>query len=209
MLQEPKPTGNAVGNVLEKKTAVGGGLGKLLENKQGGSGAGIAKAGLGQLLNKTSGNAAEKKVAGIGNLLGKKGGGAAAAPFGKMSMGAFGKRGGPKAAQVDDQQGILEGISSLHSWIKSQTMIKPNQKMKGKGQMYEEVSSSVKVLIKMLKKNLKALIKNNPKKKKEIFYGVSINELMYFLFIHNLPIITFMTKIIAMQNMRFFQIGTG
>ena len=202
MLQEPKPTGNAVGNVLEKKTAVGGGLGKLLENKQGGSGAGIAKAGLGQLLNKTSGNAAEKKVTGIGNLLGKKGGGAAAAPFGKMSIGAFGKRGGPKAAQVDDQQGILEGISSLHSWIKSQTMIKPNQKMKGKGQMYEEVSSSVKVLIKMLKKNLKALIKNNPKKKKEIFYGVSINPHMYFIFIHNLFI--FMTKIKALQNMSFF-----
>ena len=201
-MQEPKPTGNAVGNVLEKKTAIGGGLGKLLENKQGGSGAGIAKAGLGQLLNKTSGNAAEKKVAGIGNLLGKKGGGAAAAPFGKMSIGAFGKRGGPKAAQVDDQQGILEGISSLHSWIKSQTMIKPNQKMKGKGQMYEEVSSSVKVLIKMLKKNLKALIKNNPKKKKEIFYGVSINPHMYFIFIHNLFI--FMTKIKALQNMSFF-----
>ena len=202
MLQEPKPTGNAVGNVLEKKTAIGGGLGKLLENKQGGSGAGIAKAGLGQLLNKTSGNAAEKKVAGIGNLLGKKGGGAAAAPFGKMSIGAFGKRGGPKAAQVDDQQGILEGISSLHSWIKSQTMIKPNQKMKGKGQMYEEVSSSVKVVIKMLKKNLKALIKNNPKKKKEIFYGVSINELMH-LYLFTI-LYTFMTKIKALQNMRFF-----
>ena len=201
-MQEPKPTGNAVGNVLEKKTAIGGGLGKLLENKQGGSGAGIAKAGLGQLLNKTSGNAAEKKVAGIGNLLGKKGGGVAAAPFGKMSIGAFGKRGGPKAAQVDDQQGILEGISSLHSWIKSQTMIKPNQKMKGKGQMYEEVSSSVKVLIKMLKKNLKALIKNNPKKKKEIFYGVSINELMH-LYLFTI-IFIFMNKIIALQNMRFF-----
>ena len=201
-MQEPKPTGNAVGNVLEKKTAIGGGLGKLLENKQGGSGAGIAKAGLGQLLNKTSGNAAEKKVAGIGNLLGKKGGGAAAAPFGKMSIGAFGKRGGPKAAQVDDQQGILEGISSLHSWIKSQTMIKPNQKMKGKGQMYEEVSSSVKVLIKMLKKNLKALIKNNPKKKKEIFYGVSINELMH-LYLFTI-IFIFINKIIALQNMRFF-----
>ena len=141
MLQEPKPTGNAVGNVLEKKTAIGGGLGKLLENKQGGSGAGIAKAGLGQLLNKTSGNAAEKKAGGsFGNILDKKGGGAPA--LGKMSFGAFGKRGGTaKPGKGEDDHGILEGISSLHSWIKSQTMIKPNQKMKGKhAAMYDEVS---------------------------------------------------------------------
>lgn len=132
--------------MLEKKTGSPGGFGKLLENKKGVAGGVLStavekKAGFGQLLNKNLGNTAEKKVGGFGNIVDKKGGGAAAA-FGKMSMGPFGKRGPVKPGQAaDDQNGILEGISSLHSWIKSQTMIKPNQKMKGKhAPMFDEAS---------------------------------------------------------------------
>ena len=135
---EKKTVGGGLGNMIEKKTASpGGGFGKLLENKKGVAGGVLPnavekKAGFGQLLNKNLGNNAEKKVAGFGNIIDKKAGGGAAA-FGKMSFGAFGKRGGAvKGPGQDDQHGILEGISSLHSWIKSQTMIKPNQKMKGK-----------------------------------------------------------------------------
>ena len=131
--------------MVEKKTGPPGGLGKLLENKKGGAEGGLSnafgkKAGFGQLLNKNLGNAAEKKGGGsFGNILDKKGGGASA--LGKMNFGPFGKRGGlAKAGKGDDEHGILEGISSLHSWIKSQTMIKPNQKMKGKTAMYDEVS---------------------------------------------------------------------
>ena len=43
---------------------------------------------------------------------------------------------------TDDSHGILEGISSLHSWIKTQTMIRPHPKGgRGKqGQIYDEVS---------------------------------------------------------------------
>ena len=40
----------------------------------------------------------------------------------------------------DDSHGILEGISSLHSWIKTQTMIRPHPKRGGKqGAIYDEV----------------------------------------------------------------------
>lgn len=132
--------------MAEKKAGSPGGLGKLLENKKAGTGGGLPnalekKGGFGQLLNKNLGNAAEKKAGGsFGNILDKKGGGAPA--LGKMSFGAFGKRGGiAKPGKGEDEHGILEGISSLHSWIKSQTMIKPNQKMKGKhAAMYDEVS---------------------------------------------------------------------
>ena len=43
--------------------------------------------------------------------------------------------------QGDDAHGILEGISSLHSWIKTQTMIRPHPKGRGgkQGAMYDEV----------------------------------------------------------------------
>ncbi len=56
--------------------------------------------------------------------------------------------GGKKAAAAGDGQeahGILEGISSLHSWIKTQTMIRPHPKM-GRGQkgaIYDEVTNCV------------------------------------------------------------------
>ncbi len=40
----------------------------------------------------------------------------------------------------EEAHGILEGISSLHSWIKTQTMIRPHQKRGGKqGAVYDEV----------------------------------------------------------------------
>ena len=39
-----------------------------------------------------------------------------------------------------ESHGILDGISSLHSWIKTQTMIRPNSKVRGnKGGIYDEV----------------------------------------------------------------------
>ena len=45
------------------------------------------------------------------------------------------------ADKQEDAHGILEGISSLHSWIKTQTMIRPHQRKGGKpGQVYDEVS---------------------------------------------------------------------
>ena len=144
-MKESKPDGNAATGLVEKKAGPPGGLGKLLENKKGGAEGGLPnalgkKAGFGQLLNKNLGNAAEKKGGGsFGNILDKKGGGASA--LGKMNFGPFGKRGVAKPGKGDDEHGILEGISSLHSWIKSQTMIKPNQKMKGKhAAMYDEVN---------------------------------------------------------------------
>lgn len=44
------------------------------------------------------------------------------------------------ADKQEDSHGILEGISSLHSWIKTQTMIRPHQKKGGKhGAVYDEV----------------------------------------------------------------------
>ena len=145
LFKESKPDGNAATGLVEKKAGPPGGLGKLLENKKGGAEGGLPnalgkKAGFGQLLNKNLGNAAEKKGGGsFGNILDKKGGGASA--LGKMNFGPFGKRGMAKPGKGDDEHGILEGISSLHSWIKSQTMIKPNQKLKGKhAALYDEVN---------------------------------------------------------------------
>ena len=55
------------------------------------------------------------------------------------------KRGTKKSTSGADTKeeahGILEGISSLHSWIKTQTMIRPHQKGRGgkQGAMYDEV----------------------------------------------------------------------
>ena len=44
--------------------------------------------------------------------------------------------------QGEDAHGILDGISSLHTWIKTQTMIRPHPKSRGgkQGAMYDEVN---------------------------------------------------------------------
>ena len=44
--------------------------------------------------------------------------------------------------QGDEAHGILDGISSLHTWIKTQTMIRPHPKSRGgkQGAMYDEVN---------------------------------------------------------------------
>lgn len=40
----------------------------------------------------------------------------------------------------DEAHGILEGISSLHSWIKTQTMIRPQAKLGRRiGGLFDEV----------------------------------------------------------------------
>jgi hypothetical protein len=52
-----------------------------------------------------------------------------------------GKKGTTSTSNEQEAHGILEGISSLHSWIKTQTMIRPHPKM-GRGQkgaIYDEV----------------------------------------------------------------------
>ena len=49
--------------------------------------------------------------------------------FGKKGLGAFGKK--SSSAKEGEADGLLEGISSLHSWIKSQTMMKPSVKLRG------------------------------------------------------------------------------
>ena len=44
---------------------------------------------------------------------------------------------------AEEGHGILEGISSLHSWIKSQTMIRPNKIVKKKPEdNYDDVSKT-------------------------------------------------------------------
>ena len=68
-----------------------------------------------------------KKPTGIGKMnmgaIGKK------TPFGKKGFGALAKKG--QSGNDGEAHGLLEGISSLHSWIKSQTMMKPGKKMMG------------------------------------------------------------------------------
>ena len=56
--------------------------------------------------------------------------------------GRFGKRSMVANESGDkESHGILEGISSLHSWIKTQTMIRPQSKIRSKqGGTYDEVS---------------------------------------------------------------------
>ena len=38
-----------------------------------------------------------------------------------------------------DDGGILEGVSSLHSWIKKNTMVPPTEKMKKLRALYDDV----------------------------------------------------------------------
>ena len=47
-----------------------------------------------------------------------------------------------QAGGDEEAHGILEGISSLHSWIKTQTMIRPTKLGKKKDDMsFDDVSS--------------------------------------------------------------------
>lgn len=59
------------------------------------------------------------------------------------AMGAAGAAGAAAGGEgTDAGHGILEGISSLHSWIKTQTMIRPHPKMGRGGKLaglYDEV----------------------------------------------------------------------
>ena len=57
-------------------------------------------------------------------------------------MGPRGGGGGGGGADGGEPHGILEGISSLHSWIKTQTMIRPHPGMGRRGKLggYDEVS---------------------------------------------------------------------
>ena len=91
---------------------------------------GFGKLNVGSVAKKATGakmdlSAVARKPAGLGKMdmgaLGKK------TPFGKKGFGGFGK----KAPKDEEPNGLLEGISSLHSWIKSQTMMKPGKKMMG------------------------------------------------------------------------------
>ena len=41
---------------------------------------------------------------------------------------------------LSDDGGILEGVSSLHSWIKKNTLIPPTEKMKKLRSLYDDVS---------------------------------------------------------------------
>ena len=54
-----------------------------------------------------------------------------------FAAGAFGKKAG--GLDSKEEHGLLEGISSLHSWIKSQTMIRPNRKAKRDQDVYDPV----------------------------------------------------------------------
>ncbi len=87
---------------------------------------------------------AKLKVGGGGGgtaapAVGGGGGGGGVTPFASM----LGKKAAGGGA-AGDQHGILEGISSLHSWIKTQTMIRPQPRMGGRGGgklagLYDEV----------------------------------------------------------------------
>ena len=55
-------------------------------------------------------------------------------PVKKMSRSGYPGGGQPvRTEEVGQQHGILEGISSLHSWIKTQTMIRPAKLGPGAG----------------------------------------------------------------------------
>ena len=46
----------------------------------------------------------------------------------------------------EEAHGILEGISSLHSWIKTQTMIRPTKLGKKKDDSFDDVSDSDNIM---------------------------------------------------------------
>ena len=46
----------------------------------------------------------------------------------------------------EEAHGILEGISSLHSWIKTQTMIRPTKLGKKKDDSFDDVSNGDNVM---------------------------------------------------------------
>ena len=46
----------------------------------------------------------------------------------------------------EEAHGILEGISSLHSWIKTQTMIKPTKLGKKKDDSFDDVSDGDNIM---------------------------------------------------------------
>ena len=80
-----------------------------------------------------------------------------------------GKRSTSGKDQGEDAHGILEGISSLHSWIKTQTMIRPHPKggRGGKqGAMYDEVIIFLQVRFSQIVKK----ITSNKKVKIAIFF---------------------------------------
>ena len=52
-----------------------------------------------------------------------------------LSSGSSGRR----SPGGEDAHGILEGVSSLHSWIKKQTMIRPTHKMSQIRSQYDKV----------------------------------------------------------------------
>ena len=52
-----------------------------------------------------------------------------------LSSGSSGRR----SPGGEDAHGILEGVSSLHSWIKRQTMIRPTHKMSQIRSQYDKV----------------------------------------------------------------------
>ena len=54
----------------------------------------------------------------------------------------------------EDTQGILEGISSLHSWIKTQTMIRPSKMFKNKKEAVTIVEEDEDVVISLSSKDL-------------------------------------------------------
>ena len=62
----------------------------------------------------------------------------------KNSINGFdnGRRNIPLFSIASDDGGILEGVSSLHSWIKKNTVIPPTEKMKKLRSLYDDVSSS-------------------------------------------------------------------
>ena len=47
-----------------------------------------------------------------------------------------------RGKQDEEAHGILEGISSLHSWIKTQTMIRPTKLGRKKDDSFDDVSDA-------------------------------------------------------------------
>ena len=60
----------------------------------------------------------------------------------KNSINGFdnGRKNIPLFSVASDDGGILEGVSSLHSWIKKNTVIPPTEKMKKLRSLYDDVN---------------------------------------------------------------------